>query len=140
MVKVNWRGQAVFIVRRSPEMMKQLEDPALSDKLRDPIAVVFDLGSTARDREHVQRTFRQYVSQHRLSNGFFPFQLPDWILATADGGTEVVQRREAPKGISDVSVRLTKAVLGGVDGFTTELQQGMNETLRKIKRDAEAAR
>jgi ubiquinol-cytochrome c reductase iron-sulfur subunit len=36
MVKVNWRGQAIFIVRRSPEMMKQLEDPALADRLRDP--------------------------------------------------------------------------------------------------------
>src|SRR5688500_10649156 len=35
-VKVNWRGQAIFIVRRSPEMMKALEDPALADKLRDP--------------------------------------------------------------------------------------------------------
>ena len=36
MVKVNWRGQAIFIVRRSPEMMKQIQDPALADKLRDP--------------------------------------------------------------------------------------------------------
>lgn len=36
MVKVNWRGQAIFIVRRSPEMMKQLEDPSLADRLRDP--------------------------------------------------------------------------------------------------------
>lgn len=36
MVKVNWRGQAIFIVRRSPEMMKQIADPALADKLRDP--------------------------------------------------------------------------------------------------------
>jgi ubiquinol-cytochrome c reductase iron-sulfur subunit len=36
MVKVNWRGQAIFIVRRSPEMMKQIEDPALADRLRDP--------------------------------------------------------------------------------------------------------
>lgn len=36
MVKVNWRGQAIFIVRRSPEMLKQLEDPSLDDKLRDP--------------------------------------------------------------------------------------------------------
>jgi uncharacterized protein YndB with AHSA1/START domain len=58
---------------------------------------------------------------------------------TADGGTRVVQRREAPKGISDVSVRLTKAVLGGIEGFTDELQQGMHQTLQKIKRDAEAA-
>jgi uncharacterized protein YndB with AHSA1/START domain len=58
---------------------------------------------------------------------------------TPEGGTRVVQRREAPKGISDVSVRLTKAVLGGVDEFTTELQQGMSHTLRQIKQDAEAA-
>lgn len=36
MVKVNWRGQAIFIVRRSPEMMKQVEDPAMADRLRDP--------------------------------------------------------------------------------------------------------
>src|SRR5688572_4400209 len=36
MVKVNWRGQAIFIVHRSPEMMKALEDPSLTDKLRDP--------------------------------------------------------------------------------------------------------
>jgi hypothetical protein len=56
---------------------------------------------------------------------------------TPEGGTRVVQRREAPKGISDVSVKLTNAVLGGVEDFTTELQQGMNLTLRKIKHDAE---
>lgn len=56
---------------------------------------------------------------------------------TPDGGTHVVQRREAPKGISDVSVGLTKAVLGGVEVFTTELVQGMNQTLQKIKNDAE---
>ncbi|WP_116810455.1 ubiquinol-cytochrome c reductase iron-sulfur subunit [Steroidobacter cummioxidans] len=36
MVKVNWRGQAIFIVHRSPEMMKQLENPALDGRLRDP--------------------------------------------------------------------------------------------------------
>jgi uncharacterized protein YndB with AHSA1/START domain len=57
---------------------------------------------------------------------------------TPDGGTRVVQRREAPKGIADVSVRLTNTVLGGVDNFTTELRQGMRQTLEKIKQDAEA--
>lgn len=58
---------------------------------------------------------------------------------TGDGGTRVVQRREAPQGISDLSVRLTNAALGGVEDFTTELEQGMNQTLQKIKRDVEAA-
>ena len=57
---------------------------------------------------------------------------------TPEGGTRVVQRREAPKGISVVSVGLTRAVLGGVEGFTQELEQGMNQTLRKVKQDVEA--
>jgi uncharacterized protein YndB with AHSA1/START domain len=59
------------------------------------------------------------------------------LIPTSDGGTRVVQRREAPKGISDVSVRLTKAVLGGVEDFTSELEQGMALTLSRIKADAE---
>jgi uncharacterized protein YndB with AHSA1/START domain len=54
-------------------------------------------------------------------------------------GTRLVERREAPQGISDISVRLTKAVLGGVDNFTRELVAGMNSTLHKIKAEAEAA-
>ncbi len=58
---------------------------------------------------------------------------------TEDGGTRVVHRREAPKGISDVSVRLTKAVLGGVENFTEDLQRGMRQTLSRIKADAERA-
>ena len=58
---------------------------------------------------------------------------------TADGGTRIVQRREAPEGISDVSVRLTKAVLGGVDEFTADLLEGMNQTLGRIKDEAERA-
>lgn len=56
---------------------------------------------------------------------------------TEAGGTRVVQRREAPQGISDLSVTLTKRVLGGVEEFTEELRQGMQQTLRKIKADAE---
>lgn len=57
----------------------------------------------------------------------------------ATGGTWVVQRREAPKGISEVSVGLTKKMLGGMERFTSELEQGMSQTLQKIKREAEAA-
>jgi hypothetical protein len=61
------------------------------------------------------------------------------LIPTSDGGTRLVQRREAPKGISDLSVRLTKAVLGGVDDFTAGLEQGMVQTLSRIKADAERA-
>ena len=52
-------------------------------------------------------------------------------------GTRVVARREAPHGVSDLSVGLTKAALGGVEQFSRELVEGMNQTLRSIKADAE---
>ena len=55
----------------------------------------------------------------------------------AAGGTKVTQRRETPKGISSLSLRLTKVALGGVPKFTGELQEGMHETLTKIKAAAE---
>ncbi len=35
-VKVNWRGQAIFIVRRTPEMLATLTTPAVVNQLRDP--------------------------------------------------------------------------------------------------------
>ena len=52
-------------------------------------------------------------------------------------GTKLTGRREAPDGISDLSVRLTKSVLGGSETFTAELTAGIAETLGKIKADAE---
>lgn len=57
---------------------------------------------------------------------------------TADGGTRVVQTREAPDGISDVSVNLTKVAFGGVPRFTRTLQADMGRTLAQIKAEAEA--
>jgi len=57
--------------------------------------------------------------------------------ASADGGTRLVQRREAPDGISDVSVRLTKVAFGGVPKFTETLHEGMVGTLARIKDEAE---
>ncbi len=56
---------------------------------------------------------------------------------TADGGTRVVERREAPQGISDLSVTLTKRVLGGLDEFRDELERGMNQTLERVKAEVE---
>jgi uncharacterized protein YndB with AHSA1/START domain len=65
------------------------------------------------------------------------FTVWSYELEPTGTGTRVVARREAPHGLSDLSLGLTKAALGGVDRFTTELEQGLNETLRKIKADAE---
>jgi uncharacterized protein YndB with AHSA1/START domain len=54
-------------------------------------------------------------------------------------GTRLTARREAPQGISDLSVKLTNRALGGVDKFVVELEQGMAETLGRIKAEAERA-
>lgn len=35
-VKVNWRGQAIYIVRRTPEMLATLTAPNIVNQLRDP--------------------------------------------------------------------------------------------------------
>ncbi len=54
-----------------------------------------------------------------------------------EGRTRLTSRRAAPQGISEVSVRMTKLVFGGVPAFTEELQAGMRQTLVGIKADAE---
>jgi uncharacterized protein YndB with AHSA1/START domain len=58
---------------------------------------------------------------------------------TSDGGTRVVQTREAPDGISDVSVKLTNVAFGGVPRFNQTLQADMARTLKRIKAAAESA-
>lgn len=58
---------------------------------------------------------------------------------TADGGTRLTSTREAPEGISDISVRMTKVAFGGVPKFTATLEQDMGETLKKIKATCEAS-
>lgn len=59
-------------------------------------------------------------------------------LEAIEGGTRLSQYREAPDGISDISARLTKSVLGGIDNFTARLRREMGMTLQRIKADAEA--
>lgn len=59
-------------------------------------------------------------------------------LEATDGGTRLSQYRNAPDGISDISARLTKSVLGGIDTFTARLKREMGVTLQRIKADIEA--
>jgi hypothetical protein len=58
---------------------------------------------------------------------------------TDDGGTRLMQSREAPEGISDVSVRATNLAFGGIAKFNKTLQADMQTTLARIKAAAEAA-
>ena len=54
-------------------------------------------------------------------------------------GTRLVQRREAPDGLSNVSISLTDRFMGGQGDFQDELQQGMRQTLSRVKQLAERA-
>lgn len=53
-------------------------------------------------------------------------------------GTRLVQTREAPQGISDISVKLTDLAMGGQKRFTDDLRAGMQQTLARIKAEAES--
>ena len=52
-------------------------------------------------------------------------------------GTRLVETRHAENGVTAVSTAVTKAALGGVDSFETELLEGMNQSLARIKAAAE---
>lgn len=59
------------------------------------------------------------------------------LAPNATGGTTLTSTREAPDGISDVSVRLTNVAFGGVPKFTSTLQDDMGKTLARIKASVE---
>lgn len=52
-------------------------------------------------------------------------------------GTRLVETRHAENGVRAVSTAVTKAALGGVDSFESELLEGMNQSLARIKAAAE---
>lgn len=61
-----------------------------------------------------------------------------FVLEPTDAGTHLVQRREAPNGLSEVSLSLTDKFMGGQALFQAELQQGMRHTLAQVKALAES--
>jgi uncharacterized protein YndB with AHSA1/START domain len=58
-------------------------------------------------------------------------------LEATDTGTRLVETRHAENGVRAVSTAVTKAALGGVDSFESELLAGMNQSLARIKAAAE---
>jgi hypothetical protein len=74
----------------------------------------------------------------------FAFRIKDnaviwaFVLEPTATGTRLVQERRTPDGITPISLTLQKHVLGGADRFTGELRSGMEQTLARIKAEAEA--
>ncbi len=57
-------------------------EPLLLSKHKIPLELV-------KDERRAIELFRLYSEQKRISNSFFPFHMPNWLLSTADGGTDV---------------------------------------------------
>ncbi|MCK5890212.1 MAG: SRPBCC family protein [Aeromicrobium sp.] len=53
------------------------------------------------------------------------------------GGTRLTESRTAPNGVSSLSNFLSKRVLGGTENFEAELERGIQDTLARIKHEAE---
>jgi uncharacterized protein YndB with AHSA1/START domain len=53
-------------------------------------------------------------------------------------GTRLTESRHAPHGVSAVSNFLTRTILGGTDNFENELEEGIRQTLERIKAAAES--
>lgn len=60
-----------------------------------------------------------------------------FLLEQTATGTRLTQRRETPDGISDLSAELTEGFMGGQDAFTGALEEGMTQTLERIRTTAE---
>lgn len=52
-------------------------------------------------------------------------------------GTRVTHRREVPNGLTKLSSVLTRRLLGGQQHFTGVLEEGMSQTLARVKAEAE---
>jgi uncharacterized protein YndB with AHSA1/START domain len=74
----------------------------------------------------------------RVKDNYTVWSLHLEPIPTGSGeGTRLVQRREAPEGIAEISVRLVNIAMGGQERFTDDLRAGMRDTLLQIKADAE---
>lgn len=60
-----------------------------------------------------------------------------FVLEPTAQGTHLVQHREAPNGLSEISISLTDRFMGGQGVFQAELQHGMRQTLAQVKALAE---
>ncbi|OYO21875.1 hypothetical protein CGZ93_07975 [Enemella dayhoffiae] len=59
------------------------------------------------------------------------------VKPAAHGQTEVVQRRETPDGLSELSREVIEGAMGGQEAYAVASLEGMRETLQRIKAAAE---
>ena len=128
-------------VRRMSEWSPQVESTRLRSGF-ESVRLGTQFTNRNRDGELVWTTHAEVV---RFEPGWeIAFRIEEnWVIwsfaiVPEQAGVELVQRREAPDGISDLSLELTNGFMGGVETFTASMRTGMRSTLERIKAEAES--
>lgn len=128
-------------VRRLPDWSPQVDSTRLRSGF-DSVRLGTQFTNRNSDGELVWTTHAEVV---RFEPGReIAFRVEEnWViwsftLTPVGDGVELVQRRDAPDGISDLSLELTNGFMGGVEAFTASMRAGMRLTLERIKAEAEA--
>lgn len=109
----------------------------------EPIGLGTRTSNRNQDGELVWQTHAEVVRFEPPTEIAFRVE-ENWVIwsfsmAPSEAGTTLVQRRSAPDGISEISLELTNAFMGGVAKYQDGLRVSMRATLERIKTQAEAA-
>lgn len=109
----------------------------------EPIGLGTRTSNRNQDGELVWQTHAEVVRFEPPTEIAFRVE-ENWVIwsfsmAPSEAGTTLVQRRAAPDGISEISLELTNAFMGGVAKYQEGLRVSMRATLERIKTEAEAA-
>ncbi|HEX7161475.1 MAG TPA: SRPBCC family protein [Trebonia sp.] len=127
-------------VRRMAEWSPQVE----STRLADGITEVGPGVTFTNANSHGELTWKTHGTVVRFTPcreiafrieenwAVWSFQLEE----TDHDTTVLTQRRETPDGISDLSLELTEAFMGGTEVFTETMRAGMRQTLAGIRATA----
>lgn len=128
-------------VRRLPDWSPQVDSTRLRSGF-DSVRLGTQFTNRNSDGELVWTTHAEVVRFEPQREIAFRVE-ENWViwsftLTPVGDGVELVQRRDAPDGISDLSLELTNGFMGGVEAFTASMRAGMRLTLERIKAEAEA--
>jgi len=127
-------------VRRYPEWSPQVTSTRLRGGAEE-VALGVQFTSLNRDGDLEWKTTGEVV--RFTPNREVAFRIEEnWVvwgfsLEPTPTGCRLTQRREAPDGLSDLSIQLTDGFLGGQAAFTAAMRAGMRQTLTGIKTAAE---
>jgi uncharacterized protein YndB with AHSA1/START domain len=128
-------------VRRLPDWSPQVDSTRLRSGF-DRVALGTQFTNRNSDGDLVWTTHAEVVRFEPEREIAFRVE-ENWViwsftLTPVGTGVELVQRRDAPDGISDLSLELTHGFMGGVEAFTASMRAGMRLTLERIKAEAES--